>query len=292
MGRCIDRDFGELAERYSSLADPVIRRGRAFPAAIEPRLGGAIEARAVSEIGSGADGRLLEGGQIHLKRQIRANPRMHDGAVLALESALGDELELRHGSYFGMVATCDSLRAEFEEGHGSPLRDLAESLAAPDPLRLGAGRVAAVGVTVAVTCRASAGRLLLIGRRRSDLAADPGRWDVAPSGMLEPIAGGSEPIRENAIRETQEELGNVLSGAGGMRMLGVAFDLLRLKPDVILELELPPERFAGLSLSESEFELSDSLDLSHAGIERFWSGHGPRSLTATAAGTVALLEMC
>jgi hypothetical protein len=73
---------------------------------------------------------------------------------------------------------------------------------------------------------------VLLGRRAPDLAADPGRWHVSPSGTLEPGAG----LEDQVDRELDEELG--MRAEGGYRPLGFGFDLLRLRPEICLACEL------------------------------------------------------
>jgi ADP-ribose pyrophosphatase YjhB (NUDIX family) len=187
--------------------------------------------------------------------------------VLVLERLDGDELSARRSGYFANVRTADALRAEWlREGMG-PLRARAHALADGDPLHDGHGRAAAVGLAVVAT---HAGRVLL-GRRSRSLAADPGLWHVAPSGMLEP----GTSVEAQVERELREELG--VEGAEAPRMLGVGFDLLRLRPELCLTLELSGEEVQpGAEFSETRW--IDPTD--------DW----PADLTPAAAAALALFS--
>jgi 8-oxo-dGTP pyrophosphatase MutT (NUDIX family) len=143
-----------------------------------------------------------------------------------------------------MVATADALAGD------RALRARALALAGEDPLRRGDGRVAAIGLSVAATV--PGGRVLL-GRRRADLPLDPGRWHVVPSGMLEP---GPDPIAAAVAREVREELGVVVDPRA-VRMLGLGWDLERLRPEVCvaLRLQVVPGRAGG-----DEFDVVEAFD--------------------------------
>jgi hypothetical protein len=121
------------------------------------------------------DPELRRRGQAHLDAVRARSPRMFDGPVLALDHVDGGVVHAVRASYFDMVATCDSLASDPE------LRAYAERLAAPDPLRNGHGRAAAIGVTAVVV---RDGRFSL-GRRSAQVALDPGRWHVVPSGTVD-----------------------------------------------------------------------------------------------------------
>jgi 8-oxo-dGTP pyrophosphatase MutT (NUDIX family) len=154
--------------------------------------------------------------------------------------------------------------------------------------------VAAVGVSVAVTLPLGTARGVVLGRRNQEVATDPGMWHVAPSGTL-------EPAQEDAVialvrNELSEELGIELPRPDRLeqrlRTLGVSHDLLRLRPEICLRLDLeqgdyPPD---GLHLSSREFQDKDIVELSINGLLDFWSTHPPETLTSAAAGAIALLE--
>jgi 8-oxo-dGTP pyrophosphatase MutT (NUDIX family) len=209
------------------------------------------------------DPALRAGGAAHLAALRRRVPAMHDGPVLAMTAVDGGVVHARRAGYFDMVATGDALA-------GDPaLRARALTLAGDDPLRRGDGRVAAIGLSVATVL--PDGRVLL-GRRRADLPLDPGRWHVVPSGMLEP---GTDPIAAAVAREGREELG-VAVDPGAVRMLGLGWDLERLRPEVCVALSLGavPARAGG-----------DEFDA----IEAFDPTRPPAELTAGAACALRLL---
>jgi 8-oxo-dGTP pyrophosphatase MutT (NUDIX family) len=209
------------------------------------------------------DPALRAGGAAHLAALRRRVPAMHDGPVLAMTAVDGGVVHARRAGYFDMVATGDALA-------GDPaLRARALTLAGDDPLRRGDGRVAAIGLSVATVL--PDGRVLL-GRRRADLPLDPGRWHVVPSGMLEP---GADPIAAAVAREGREELG-VAVDPGTVRMLGLGWDLERLRPEVCVALSFDavPARAGG-----------DALDA----IEAFDPTRPPAELTAGAACALRLL---
>ena len=209
------------------------------------------------------DPALRAGGAAHLAALRRRVPAMHDGPVLAMTAVDGGVVRARRAGYFDMVATGDALA-------GDPaLRARALALAGDDPLRRGDGRVAAIGLSVAAVLRD--GRVLL-GRRRADLPLDPGRWHVVPSGMLEP---GPDPIAAAVAREAREELG-VDVDPRAARMLGLGWDLERLRPEVCVALALAalPEGAGG-----DEFEV----------VEAFDAARPPAPLTPGAECALALL---
>jgi 8-oxo-dGTP pyrophosphatase MutT (NUDIX family) len=162
-----------------------------------------------------------------------------------------------------MVATGDALAGD------ASLRARAADLAGGDPLRRGDGRAAAIGLSVATVL--PGGRVVL-GRRRADLPLDPGRWHVVPSGMLEPE---DDPIAGALAREAAEELG-VAVDAGAARMLGLGWDLLRLRPEVCLAIEVDalPAGAGG-----------DEFDA----VEAFGPGEAPAALTPGAACALSLI---
>ena len=211
---------------------------------------------------------LLSWGRPHLDELARRTPGLHDGPVLALDHLEGDTMHARPSGYLATVATADALRAEWEREGMGRLRSRAHELAGADPLRNGHGRAAAVGLAVVTTF---AGHVLL-GRRSPAVAADPGLWHVAPSGMLEP---GVEVV-DQIERELEEELG--LDAGREARALGLGFDLLRLRPEVCWRLE---------ALEEPELRLGEEFT------EVRWidpTGDWPEDLTPAAAAALALFS--
>jgi 8-oxo-dGTP pyrophosphatase MutT (NUDIX family) len=294
-------EFQPLLTLYGISATVLERAGHVHPAAIEPMQVSPIGLARPSGEDLWIDPELRAAGAAHLEAVASRSPGMHDGQVLACTTITGLPLEYAPAGYFDAIATSDSLRSEYLDTSGSitglsslPLRALAHQAASGDPLHSGRGRVAAVGVSVAVTLPLGTARGVVLGRRNQEVATDPGMWHVAPSGTL-------EPAQEDAVialvrNELSEELGIELPRPDRLeqrlRTLGVSHDLLRLRPEICLRLDLeqgdyPPD---GLHLSSREFQDKDIVELSINGLLDFWSTHPPETLTSAAAGAIALLE--
>jgi 8-oxo-dGTP pyrophosphatase MutT (NUDIX family) len=244
------------------MTDPMPGTGAIIPHVVEVEA--RDDVRVVVQDGPWAvDPALRAAGAAHLAALRRRVPAMHDGPVLAMTAVSGGLVRARRAGYFDMVATADAL------ADNPALRARAAALAGEEPLRRGDGRVAALGLSVAATL--PDGRVLL-GRRRAELPLDPGAWHVVPSGMLEP---DPDPIGAAVAREAREELG-VAVDPGAVRMLGLGWDLERLRPEVCmaLALEAAPTRAGG-----------DEFDA----IEAFDPARPPSPLTPGAACALALL---
>lgn len=251
---------------------------------------------------------LLEAGRDHLDALRAAHPRMHDGTVLRWLATLPGpdgrptRLQVTTGGYFAMVATCDALRAErlaadpATDDAALPLRRLAHDLAG-DPLASGAGRVAALGLSVVVTvpdphAADPRARSLLLGRRSTSNALDVGHWHVAPSGMVEPDSPddgrAARPLSQTLVTELAEELGVTLTvedAAARARVLGVVHDLLRLRPDVAVRLDLTTDEAGGIRIGD---EFDDLTRVPLAALrDGDWTPPGP--LTPAATGALRLL---
>jgi hypothetical protein len=190
------------------------------------------------------DPELRRRGEPHLQAVRTRSPGMFDGPVLALDRIEDGVVHAVHASYFDMVATCDALA-------GDPgLRAYAEQLAAPDPLRIGRGRAAAIGVTAIVVRRlersgttgmrgsrahgsrvhrssavGSGVRGFTLGHRSADLALDPGRWHVVPSGVIEPRGLIATLADELADEHGIHELPT-------LRLIALGHDAARLRPEL------------------------------------------------------------
>lgn len=285
-------DLEGLARRYEHLADVVRRGGRAYPAAVEPGRPAGREGLVVIEDDEVSVDEALERlGAPHVDRLRAAAPGLHDGPVLALREVEDGRLRVGRGRYLAMLATCDVLRAEvLEASPALPARVRAERAAGPDPLRRGRGRVAAVGVSVLMVVAGATGPAAVLGRRRRDLAADPGAWHVVPSGMLEPAASDGDPVLETVRGELTEELGLRLSAADlrrRLRPLGIGYDLLRLRPEVCLTLDLADVNATALRLGAEEYEALRIAPLD--GGAGLWPRR-PLELTPAAAAALALFE--
>lgn len=297
-------DFEPLAKLYGNVANVVRRAGRVHPAAIEPHGAAAAGLVEPSPDPAWIDPALRAAGRRHLELVQSRSPRMHNGRVMACVTSAGFPLTCAPAGYFDAIATSDSLRAELLDAMGDgppaqlldvlPLRRLAHAACDEDPLHSGRGRVAAVGVSVAVTLPTVPVRALVLGLRNHEVATDPDMWHVAPSGTLEPSK--QDPVLTLIEHELYEELGiRVVRPAelpGRLSVLGVGFDLLRLRPEICLRLDLLPEELpqAGVSLSPREFQDNRLIEISQSSLSAFWEAHPPELLTPAAASTVALLE--
>ncbi|MCU7728091.1 NUDIX domain-containing protein [Actinoplanes sp. KI2] len=309
-------DYSSLTRLYGGSVE---RAGNAYPVAVQPLPHGRLR---VADKPVSCDAALLALGLPHLERLRAARPALHDGGLLCWVRTDENGVLAAPGGYFDMLATCDAIRAEhLAAGGDQPLRSRAHAVAG-DPLVSGAGRAAGIGVSVLLTVAGQddgltvadrddaltvagqddgltmAGRddgrprRFVIGRRSRSVATDPGMWHVAPSGMLEPDAQGRH-WETTVSRELAEELGVEVGPAEVARratVLGIAHDLLRLRPDLVFRLDLTPAEARAVTAGDGEFADVQQVELSAGGIERFWTAHPPSVLTPAAAGAVALLE--
>ena len=290
-----------IHDRYGPHCEAIERGCNRYPAtAFAYSAESAINDLIVIEGRIDADRRLLAAGAGLVEEVRRRSPGLHDGPVVGFRERRGDTLLCGVGGYLGMLASCDLLRAEAEDAGGAdpalPAREIAHTAAGGRPLESGLGRVAAVGVAIATTVPIENGRrAVVLGRRQPTLATDPGRWHVAPSGMLEPQ--GAETLIAAARRELTEELGVRVAEAELERALvplGIGWDLLRLRPEVCLRLDLDraPTRAgrAGGLLEAEEFETAKLLALDRESLRSFWPDHPAELLTPAACATLVLLE--
>ena len=298
-------DFQPLCDLYAGLARVVRRNGSCYPAATEQ--GERLASRELLTVERGSaqpDRALADAGKAHLEELAARTPDLHDGAILALRRLeRTGQLRAVESSYFAMLATCDALRAEYLEAAASgevdapslARRALAHQAAGGDPLRSGAGRAAAIGLSVLVTVPCARGRAALLGRRRDDVALDRGLWHIAPSGMLEPSGTGSPALR-TALEELREEVGVSLDDRPApedrLSAMGIGHDLLRLRPEICLRLDLSAREVApgGVRLSADEFADQQLVELSREGLDAFWRAHPADALTPAAAAALALAE--
>ena len=218
-----------------------MRHGVTYPVVIQPSTDVDIqEMIQLRDEDQTIDEDLVRLGDAHCRELIRTH-RITDGPVTVMSEIQGGTIQAARSHYFAMIATCDSLRLEYlRSGPAGPLRARAHELAGVrGPIMSGHGRAAAIGITVVVTYPSGSGRVFLIGRRRADLALDGNTWQLAPAGMIEPIMS-TDPLLESVQRELQEELGisiKVRELGNRLRPLGVAVDLLRLRPEVCVRLD-------------------------------------------------------
>ncbi|WP_088317529.1 NUDIX domain-containing protein [Kineosporia sp. R_H_3] len=312
-----------LARLYAGTPGLVHRAGATYPVAAR-RLPGARVV--LDDRPRVVDAVLAEGGRPFLDG-LRAGGRVHDGAVLCLDrvetpdgagGSGGAVVRVVPGGYFDMLATCDAVRDEIvraaaASGDGTddrpdptsladlPLRHRAHEVAG-DPTTSGTGRAAAFGVSVLLVVRTGIGddgphgeTGVVLGLRSTRVGTDPGRWHVAPSGMLEP-AGDGRHLATTVATELREELGvhrTVGEVEASLRVLGLVTDLARLRPDVVVLLDLAavdrrPD--AAELLAGEEFETLEIVPLTPPALATLWAGRPPTALTAAAAGALALLE--
>jgi hypothetical protein len=268
------------------------RAGRVYPVAISPL--SATLADVVQSAGEAyCDGELLALGHPHLDVLLRDRPFLHNGRILCWDSSDSHSITASAGRYLDMIATCDAIRDEFEKRNGIPpftLRERAHKIAI-DPLSSGSGRAAGIGVSVILTTQSDIGsqRNFLLGFRSNSVGTDSGLWHVAPSGMLEPT---DMPGLEAMIcRELEEEVGISMTPAEvahSGRVIGLAHDLLRLRPDIVVQLDIASP--VDLSGSTEEFGRFVTVAIESGPLEAFWESHAPTQITPPAAGAVALLE--
>jgi hypothetical protein len=294
-------EFQPLQSFYGASASVIERVGRVYPAAIEPLRASVERLTRASAEDLWIEPELRAAGEAHLQAVAKRSPTMHDGRILAFTTIQGFPLEYISAGYFDAIATSDSLRAEYLRASGSitdlsrlPLRHLAHRAAGGDPLHSGRGRVSAVGVSVAVTVPLGSTLAVVMGRRNEQVATDPGMWHIAPSGTLEPAPG--DAVIELVRRELSEELGIELPSPNRLterlKTLGVGHDLLRLRPEICLRLDLEEGEYHtdGPRLTPREFQDRALIELSIDGLEDFWRTHPPQTLAPAAAAAIALLE--
>jgi 8-oxo-dGTP pyrophosphatase MutT (NUDIX family) len=205
--------------------------------------------------------------------------------------------------YFSMISTCEALREEWlrlPSTDPHPLRDLADQVAGPaGPLASGSGRAAAVGVSVTTLIPRGRDLIVMVGKRGRMVATDPGSWHVLPSGMLEPAGpqpvASESPLVTTAQRELDEELGVAIPAdelEGRLEVLGIAMDLLRLRPEICLRLVLRPAEAedAVLERAASEFATLRAVRVSRSALGAWWARMTPDLLTPAGAGAMTLLE--
>jgi hypothetical protein len=212
---------------------------------------GALDATPATTASQGAASRLgllvdprLTNGYVYVMR------RLSPGSRLAIDCGLG--------RYFGMLDTCSALEIELRaavcEGARDeaaldarlPLRKAAHEAAGGDPVDCGAGRDAAVGLSMLVACNARDGyRMRLARRGDGGLALGGGQFHVVPSGMFDFADARRDynvlaKLREEYAEElfanrpgVLEYLDQLLAdGDAQLVLTGVAVNLLNLRPEI------------------------------------------------------------
>jgi hypothetical protein len=276
----------------------VRRGGRAYPFGLVRAPAASMEDTVVDD---GApvdvDPGVLAAGRPHLDGVLRRSPATFDGPVLAFRRLDGGRVVAGRSRYQTMLATSGALA---DPATAAVLRPLVER-AAGDPVAEGRGRASVVGISVVVEVVRDGAAHLLIGRRRADLAVEPGRWGLV-AGAVEPT-GGRRPLRRTVERELAEEVPALLAAAGvrpsvaagRAAVLGVGVNLVRLSPTVcmLVRLALPPAsaRSAGAAagLSASEFTETRLIPATAEGLRVMWEELGA-DMTVNAAGALAAWE--
>jgi NUDIX domain len=248
------------------------------------------------------DAELQRLGGAHLDRVLAVAPDTFDGPVLAFATVSSWSVRTTLATYHQMLRTCDAVRAEAALAGGDvdtprPLRARATAAAGTHgPQRSGAGRAAAIGVSVAVIVSTPGAKSVVLGRRARRLATDAGLWHIAPSGMLEPHHWGNG-LADAVASELGEELGVFLPPEQlrtRLGVLGLAHDLSRLRPEVCLVLRLTSAEAAPVATQVAGGSVSPEFDeLALVPLRRMrqaWAAHPPGTLTPAAAGVLTLLE--
>jgi 8-oxo-dGTP pyrophosphatase MutT (NUDIX family) len=236
---------------------------------------------------------VLAAGRPHVDDVLRRAPGTFDGPVLAFRRLDDGRVVAGRSGYLTMLATSGALA---DPAVAARLRPLVER-AAGDPVAQGRGRASVVGISVVVEVAHDGAAHLLLGRRRADLAVEPGRWGLV-AGAVEPT-GGPRPLRAAVERELAEEVPALLAAAGvrpsvaagRAAVLGVAVNLVRLSPTVCVavRLALPPGAGRAAVLSASEFTETRLVPATQEGLRVMWEALGA-DMTVNAAGALAAWE--
>lgn len=220
------------------------------------------------------------------------DPRLTNGHVYVMRHArfyAQPVFDCGLGRYFGMLDTCSAieveLRAATRDGECAPQeldeklerRNAAHVAAGGDPISCGAGRDAALGVSMLVACRTRDGYQMRLAKRgEGGLGIAAGLLHVVPSGMFDFTDARAHYNVTGKLREEYaEELFRNASGAleyldllidkGEARLLltGVAMDLLNLRPEICSMLVInAPEWFerARFTQLNDEFAAEEAAD--------------------------------
>jgi len=211
---------------------------------------------------------------------------------LMTEGSLQVQCEL--GSYFGALDSCDSLAWELLSSIGALSSSTSSSLTAfdrrlrlrsrlhaevVDPVKMGRGRNAAIGISVLIAYNDGADTQLLVRRRGPTVAIHNGMVHVAPSCMFQPATMDHDrefSVVHNIFREYLEELFDrpeadgreadfryfyndprllrlrrlLEEGNASLVLTGVAVNLLNLRPEICLLLHIPDPSWYGQQATE------------------------------------------
>lgn len=257
------------------------RAGRDYPAALDGQHASSIDdVLVVHDAEAAVDPELRRAGAAHLEAVLARSPGSFDGAVLALDRVRDGVVHAVRARYFDMLATCDAIAVDPE------LRAWAERLAAPDPLRIGAGRAAAVGITAIVARTLADGSTgFTLGRRSPELALDPGKWHVVPSGIVDARGLVGTIVDELAGEHGIADPTDALRSA---HVIALGYDAARIRP----ELTIMTRDLGAIDAPEPshEFVAFREVRLELEAISEVWSSLAPADLTPGAAVAIAAVE--
>jgi 8-oxo-dGTP pyrophosphatase MutT (NUDIX family) len=220
---------------------------------------------------------------------------LFNGPVLALDHTIPGLLTCRPGSYFDMLAAPGILEREWAADSAvTPVRDRLDRLAGGDPLRHGQGRCAAIAVAALLMFGEGPDRRFVMGRRSQRLAVAPGQWCPIPAGMVEPA--DRLPLRDALAREISEELSHpaladsarIAEALNHAQIMGLSFDLLRLRLDVCVAVPVPDQEGAVPIGDPSEFDDVRTWDLSADGLAAAAEYCGAAGMTPAGGGALEL----
>jgi hypothetical protein len=226
------------------------------------------------------DAELRRAGTAHLEAVLTRSPATFDGVVLALDRIADGVVHAVRASYFDMLATCDAIAID------PVLREHAERLAAPDPLRLGTGRAAAVGVSAIVVRRLANGATgFTLGQRSPELALDPGKWHVVPSGIVDGRGVVGTLLDELA---GEHGIADPRAAVEGAHVIALGYDVARIRP----ELTVMTRDLGDIAAphSSDEFVAFREVPLAAEAISSLWVDLRPGQLTPGAAVAIAAVE--
>jgi len=266
--RHLSRSSTAIVRRWAPRLHKIERGGRTHLAALAEVVPGSVDDALRTAHGEAfIDPQLRSEGDAHLQSVLARSRATFDGPVLVLDRIEGTTIHVKHAGYFDMIATCDALMSDIH------LRHRAQQLAGGDPLHTGHGRAAAVGVGGVVV---RSGRFTL-GRRAPQLALDPGRWHLVPSGTVD-----ARGLEATIAAELREEHG--IEQVTALRVLGLGWDLARLRPE--LTLMTPDLGDVAAPLPSDEFTEFLEIPLDLDAIAKAWA----MDLTPAAAVGLAAVE--
>ena len=259
-----------------------------WPVLIEPRVADNLaEATRIIEQAPAIVPALGTAGAKWLEQKVRGGFDAWDGPVLSFASITPGSIELYHSGFIAGLCCAEPLRAEWQAGGATPLRDAVEKACGGDPLHNGAGRRSIAAAAGLLVFDGPDGPEFALGRRRMGMAQYSGFWHVAPAGGVDPT--DQNPFGATLANEIHEEL--IMDEGEGLRMadtaslLGLSFDLLCLRMEACFLLRCSGER---PQLHESEHVETMWRPFTVESIRATLDDLGPGKLVPTGAGTLEL----